>query len=173
MSDFEHALPVIMRHEGGYCNNPNDPGGPTKYGISLRWLKAQGLFGDINHDLRVDIKDIIALTPETAGAFYRVQWWDRYGYGRFPNQIIATKLIDTAINVGAPKAHRIAQEAAGCVVDGILGPNTVHAINVGLEPVFINRFRDLQAAYYRNIAQNNPKLAGFLDGWMKRAYDRA
>lgn len=169
MSDFEHAWPVILRHEGGYSNNPNDPGGATKYGISLRWLKGMGLLGDVNHDLRVDIADIQALTPETAATFYRVQWWDRYGYGRFPNQIIATKLIDTAINLGAPKAHRIAQESCGCVADGILGSNTVQAVNVAVEPIFINRYRDLQAAYYKSLVQNNPKLAEFLTGWLWRA----
>ena len=90
MSDFELARPTVLRHEGGYVNNPNDPGGATKYGISLRWLKGQGLLGDVTHDMVVDIKDIQALTVDQAAGFYRVQWWDKYGFGRILDQSVAT-----------------------------------------------------------------------------------
>lgn len=171
MSEFLIALPVILRHEGGYINNPNDPGGATKYGISFRWLKSQGLLADVNGDLRVDIADIQALTPETAGEFYRVQWWDRYGYGRVIDQRVATKIFDTSVNMGAPAAAKFAQVASGATADGVLGPESIRAINVEQPAVLLHRIQDLQAMRYRELAQN-PKLAGFLPGWLNRAYDR-
>jgi lysozyme family protein len=180
MSSFELAWPTVLRHEGGYCNNSNDAGGPTKYGISLRWLKGQGLLGDVNHDMVVDIRDIQALTVEDAGGFYRSKWWDKYGFGRVLDQTIATKLFDTAVNVGTPRAVRFAQEAAfalGAItatVDGQLGPQSVAAINAqqGSPLLLLHRMQDLQATYYRQLAESNPRLAEFLTGWLARAYDR-
>lgn len=178
MSNFELAIPTVLRHEGGYVNNPSDPGGATKYGISLRWLKAQGLYGDLNGDLQVDIADILALTPDKAQEFYRVQWWDKYGFGRIIDQSIATKVFDTAVNMGTPRAVKFAQNAVislGGVLsapDGVLGPNTVQAINSQPAAVLLQGLRTQQAAFYKKLATENPKLAGFLTGWLNRAWDR-
>jgi lysozyme family protein len=174
MSTFEVAIPTIIRHEGGYINNPHDPGGATKYGISLRWLKAQGLFGDVNGDLVVDIRDIQALTLDRAEGFYRVKWWDHYGYGRIMEQMLATKIFDMAVNLGAPKAHKIAQMALEARPDGVLGPESIKALNdvLGEALPILHRIQDLQAAYYRQLA-TNPRLAEFLTGWIARAYDRS
>lgn len=174
MSTFELAIPTIIRHEGGYINNPNDPGGATKYGISLRWLKSQGLFGDVNGDLRVDIRDIQALTLDKADGFYRVSWWDHYGYGRISEQVLATKIFDMAVNMGAPRAHRIAQDAAGVPVDGVLGSGSLRALNsvLGAPQPLLAHIQGLQAAYYLGLVKANPRLAVFLPGWENRAYDR-
>ncbi|PWT76419.1 MAG: hypothetical protein C5B59_06755 [Bacteroidetes bacterium] len=172
MSDFDFAWPTLLRHEGGYVNNPADPGGATKYGISLRWLKSQGLYGDVNHDLVIDIKDIQALTPDLAAGFYRVSWWDKYGIGRVIDQSIATKLIDTAVNLGTPRAVKIVQNALGTAVDGVLGPKTVKAANDAQASVLLSRMRSLQAALYQSLVNSNPSLQQFLPGWLNRAWDR-
>lgn len=174
MSTFELAIPTIIRHEGGYINNPNDPGGATRYGISLRWLKSIGLYGDINGDLHVDIKDIQALTLATAERFYQVYWWDHYGYGRIDAQVLATKILDMAVNMGAPRAHRIVQTALGAHPDGILGPNTLAGLNAVSEAplLLLARIQGLQAAFYTGLVSNNSRLAEFLPGWISRAYDR-
>lgn len=177
MSEFLLALPTVLRHEGGYVNNPNDPGGATKYGISLRWLKSQGLHGDVNGDLVVDIADILALTPDTAAGFYRVNWWEKYGFGRVIDQTVATKVFDTAVNMGTPRAVKFAQQAAialGFVLsapDGLMGPNTVLALNSLPAANLLHKYQDLQAGFYRQLA-TDPKLTQFLAGWLNRAYDR-
>lgn len=172
MSLFQLAIPVVLRREGGYINNPSDPGGATDFGISLRWLKSQGLFGDVNGDLVVDIKDIQALTVDKAEEFYKVQWWDKYGFERVDVQAIATKLFDTAVNLGTPKAVRIAQEAAGAVADGILGPDSLRKLNSQPALPLLRQMQSLQANYYQSLANANPKLDVFLKGWLNRAYDR-
>lgn len=177
MSSFDLAIGAVLRHEGGYCNITNDPGGATKYGISLRWLKAQGLYGDVNGDLVVDIADIQALTPDLAANFYQVQWWDKYGFGRVLDQTIATKIFDTAVNMGTPRAVRISQQAViasgGLIsdIDGKLGPESVKGVNDAQPTILLGKMRDLQAAHYRQLALD-PKLAEFLPGWLNRAYDR-
>ena len=58
MGCFSKAITVILKHEGGFSNHSSDPGGATNYGISLRWLKSEGLYGDLDDDGDVDIDDI-------------------------------------------------------------------------------------------------------------------
>jgi lysozyme family protein len=62
MSDFNQAVKVILQHEGGYVDNPNDPGGATNYGISLRFLADHPESGDFNGDGEVDAEDIANMT---------------------------------------------------------------------------------------------------------------
>src|SRR6266481_707309 len=104
MSTFELAIPVILRHEGHFVNNPADPGGATNFGVSLRWLKSQGLAGDINNDGDIDIDDIKILTPAIAGEFYRTKWWNAYQYGNLVAQAVGTKVFDMSVNMGPPRA---------------------------------------------------------------------
>jgi lysozyme family protein len=173
MSTFETAWPIILRHEGGYCNNANDLGGPTKYGLSLRWLKAQGYFPS-DTDLRVEIKEIQALTLDQAEGFYRVKWWDYYGYGQIAAQVLATKIFDMAVNLGAPRAHRLAETALGLRADGILGAVSIAGLNAqqGSPLPLLCRIQNLQAAFYDGLVAANPKLTCFLEGWINRAYDK-
>jgi len=88
MSLFELAIPIVLRHEGGLVDNPNDPGGITNHGVSLRWLKSKGLAGDLNHDGDVDAADIKIMTVEQASGFYKTYWWDKYNYGAIVAQMV-------------------------------------------------------------------------------------
>lgn len=179
MADFDAAFPVVLKHEGGFISDPNDPGGATNYGVSLRWLKGQGLLGDMDHDGDVDTDDIRLLTVNTAKQFYKINWWDRYGYNNFFQQEIATKVFDTAVNVGAKKAHQFLQQAFNVwsnnklIVDGLLGSKTYQAVNdSGYKTTILSSYQEIQANYYRALVQNNPKFTKFLRGWLNRAYDR-
>lgn len=176
-SSFEIAVLTVLRHEGGYINNPNDPGEATKYGISLRWLKSQGLLKDPNEDMKTQIEEIQALTVDQAEGFYRVKWWDQYGFGRILDQTLGTKVFDTAVNCGTPRAVRFVQQAVNALgrplvtPDGQLGPQTVERVNSAVAGLLLHKIQDIQADYYRGLALN-PRLACFLGGWLNRAYDR-
>jgi|SRR5271157_2243856 len=156
MSTFELAIPTIMRHEGGYTWDQNDPGGETNFGISRK------SYPDL------DIKN---LTAEDAVAIYQRDWWDRYGYGRIDAQCVATKILDMAVDMGASRAHKIAQEAVSCTPDGILGPQTIQALNFAVAVDCVARMGILQANHYRELVVNNPALGKFLKGWLARASD--
>jgi lysozyme family protein len=158
MSSFDAAIIVVLRHEGGYCYTEGDAGGETNFGISKR------SYPDL------DIKN---LTPADACMIYRRDWWDRFGYGRLLDQSIATKIFDTAVNMGPVPAHKIAQEAASATTDGILGPESITAINAQQASALLPRMQDLQAARYREIATERPQDVKFLKNWLDRAYDRA
>jgi lysozyme family protein len=180
MSLFELAIPTVLQHEGGFVNDINDPGGATNFGISLYWLKASGIISqdgflsDVNHDGRIDINDIKALTPATAEQYYRAMWWNHYSFGNFLVQEVATKIFDTAVNMGGIPTIKLAQKAVNIlggklVVDGLLGMNTFKAIN-DVEPTkLLIYFREIQEAYYYSLVVVNPALQKFLRGWLNRA----
>ena len=172
MAMFELAIPIVLRHEGGFNNVVGDPGGATNFGVSLRWLKSQGLAGDLNHDGDVDIADVKMMTQQDAEGFYRRCWWDKYNYGAILAQAVATKVFDMAVNLGAPRAHKIVQSVLGVVADGVLGPKTLNELNSQPSLKVILNLQNTQAQFYRDLVAANPARQKFLQGWLNSAYDR-
>lgn len=156
MAQFERAIPLLLEHEGGYVNDPADPGGETKFGISRR------SYPDL---------DIAALTREQAEDIYRRDFWR---YDDFIEQGVATKVFDMAVNMGAAKAHTLLQVALNglgdrVAVDGRLGPQTRAAVNRSDGRRLLQELRATQAVFYARLVLRKPRLEKFLRGWMRRA----
>jgi lysozyme family protein len=157
---FQTAILVVLRHEGGYVNDPNDAGGETKYGISKRSYP------------NVDIKN---LTVEQATEIYYNDWWNRLGYGRINDADLATKIFDTSVNIGPSRTHKMLQRCLKAngfpeiVDDGGLGPKSYTAINACDAKVLLDAFREAQANYYRALVAEKPQNQKFLRGWLIRA----
>lgn len=156
MAKFDLSIDTILKHEGGYVNNPTDPGGETNFGISKR------SYPNV---------DIATLTIEKAKEIYRKDFWF---YDEIESQVIATKIFDIAVNMGAMPAHRMLQEALKnlgfpLVVDGVLGPLTKKATNDADMGRLLQEVRALQAERYAKIVINKPSQETFLRGWMRRA----
>ena len=151
MSDFYLAIPGVLRNEGGYVNDPTDPGGETNFGISKRSYP--------------DIVDIKSLTVEEATAIYLRDFWL---FGGIIDQGVANKMLDSYVNM-RHAAIKIAQRIAGVAVDGAYGPNTEAAINTMDPGFFLGKFRAALASYYQAIVANNPAEEKFLVGWLRRA----
>jgi lysozyme family protein len=167
MADFEQAVAVVLSHEGGFVDNPNDPGGATKYGISLRFLR---------EEMRRNVRpiDVRQMTKDEAIDIYREWWWDRFGYGAIADQATATKVFDMAVNMGGKRAHRIVQEALNDLgfsldVDGVLGAQTCVAIAKTEPRRLLSKLVARQSDYYRSLAQARPQFRVFLAGWLERA----
>ncbi len=177
MADFNKAIPYILENEGGYIVHPSDPGGATNFGISLRFLRAIGL--DIDQDGDIDADDIKSLNGENSSEIYKKYFWEAAGYKDLDNQAIATKVFDLAVNMGPSRANKILQKSANIVlrnnklvVDGIIGSQTIQAINLINSKLLEDLICQAAAQYYSELANKNPKLRIFLTGWLKRANKR-
>ena len=153
MADFSQAIPAVLDNEGGLSNDPMDAGGLTNFGISQRQ------YPDV---------DIRNLTREAASAIYERDYWPPFA--KIASQRVATKLFDTAVNIGLSKCVRLAQLAVGAievgpiVADGIIGEQTVAAINAADEEKLIDEFKARLSKYYCEL--NQPE---FILGWLRRA----
>lgn len=161
---FDNAFLQTLGHEGGYVNDPQDPGGETKWGISKRAFP------------ELDIKN---LTIDDAKEIYRRKYWDRLQCDDMISDAIAAEIFDTAVNVGVKGAIRIAQQALaylgeGIVGDGIIGPKTLEALNWWSEKDERALFKCLngfQFMHYVKITSLNKTLSRFSHGWMRRIQD--
>lgn len=147
--DFYEAIAHIIELEGGYVNDPRDPGGETKYGISKRAYPDE------------DIKN---LTVERARDIYRRDYWDKIRGNDLP-QRMAYYMLDAAINQGVKASITMLQEVLKVKVDGVIGPMTIKAANSG-NPELPALYMARRAIRYANT--NNFNVYG--NGWMKRLF---
>jgi lysozyme family protein len=157
VAKFELSIETILKHEGGYVNDPDDPGGETNFGISKRQYPKL---------------DIAGLTIEQARVLYRQDYWK---YDEIISQPVATKVFDMAVNMGHGRAHRILQEALQNVgepvrIDGVLGPQTIKAANGSEYEELLKEIRVLMAVRYAQIALARPTSRKYLHNWMRRAF---
>jgi lysozyme family protein len=183
-AEFTKAMNFIRPNEGGFSNDPNDPGGPTNYGISLRYLKTLGKYGDFDGDGDIDVDDVLLISKNMADDIYRRHFWNLMHYNQIDNQEIATKLMDFSINTGASRGHKLIQQAVNLfyapktvekiylTVDGVLGPKSIKAINSLNPERLMLHFMAVAASFYVEITQKNPDFEKYFGGWIIRAFRR-
>jgi len=157
MAEYIPAIQYVLVNEGGYVNNPNDPGGATNFGILQREMPG------------VDIRSI---TQQQAIAWYLPNYWNKAPFAQINSQQVATKLFDMHVNLGLTPAVVIAQHALGFAepdVDGAMGPMTLQAINAADPAGFLSAVISLLVTHYKALEGRNPKLMVFDRGWMARA----
>jgi lysozyme family protein len=143
---FEQAVAIVLKHEGGYSNDPRDPGGETRFGISKR------AYPD------VDIRNLKVADAEN---IYRRDYWDTLRPDELPQEL-AICLFDCAVNMGRDKAIRLLQRACGVAQDGVMGGNTIAAANRLVDPVV--RFSAERVIAYTGIRGFDT----FGKGWLRR-----
>lgn len=146
--NFDQAFERLIGHEGGYVNNPVDPGGETKYGISKRTYPGE---------------DIANLTLARAKHIYLRDFWGPAGCDAVPDAV-RFDLFDMAVNSGVKRAVRTVQEAVGETVDGVLGPLTLQAISSMPAPRLVARFNGVRLKFMASL----PVWNEFGRGWARR-----
>lgn len=164
-SNFKKALKHILKWEGGYVNDPVDPGGKTKYGISDRRDGRIDGKADLDGDGRGD-KRIEDLTLDDAGKVYKSDYWDKVK-GDDLIYPIALMSFDCAVNQGVYKATRWMQRALGVKQDGIIGPITLGAANKINPKTFVLRYYDYRLRHYKSLRT----WRRFGRGWTNRIND--
>lgn len=145
---FDQAFDILIGHEGGYVNNPSDPGGETKFGISKR------AYPDV---------DIANLTLDQAKAIYKRDYWDRAQCDTLPHDV-AFQVFDTAVNSGIGQSIRFLQRAVGVADDGVVGPLTINAVKRIDAEVVAARFNGQRLDFMTRLSTWDV----FGKGWARR-----
>lgn len=168
---FDKAHDFVAKWEGGWDNHPNDPGGPTMYGVSLRFLEDLGIeWGDLDFDGDIDIDDVRLVTLEKARELFKAAFWDRLRLDEVP-PLCAWVLYDTAVNMGLSYARKLFQKAVGITADGIWGPISWGKLRTCDDRKTALAMLPIRRRRYADLAEANPRLKVFLKGWTNRVDD--
>jgi len=163
MADFEKAIQLILKHEGGYVDHPSDPGGATNRGITFNLFKRySGLIG------LLPTKDQLReLTELQAKQIYHLEFWDKMNGDKFQDQQVAEIVFDAFVNAGKG-ALKSFQKAVGVAADGQIGPKTLEVLHQQNQKIVFMNFKEVRAMYYQDLVKRKPQLGVFLNGWMNR-----
>jgi lysozyme family protein len=173
MANFLSYLPLLQAVEGGYTNNPSDPGNWTggKIGVGDLVGTNKGISAPVYGEYigrKPTVADMKSITNSTAKIIFRVRYWDLMKGDQIINQSVANILIDHAINAGRVRASRMVQEILNkkfskrLVVDGVIGNMTVAAINSVDQQKLFDEIKKERTAYYNSLGGT------FLAGWLNR-----
>jgi murein L,D-transpeptidase YcbB/YkuD len=152
----ETALQKVAGIEGGYSNHPNDTGGPTNHGVTLKTL--QGLKPGAT------LGDLKALDKAEAMDIFREEYVDKPGIHKLPD-IVQAEMVALSVNAGPRGAIKALQKGMGLTADGVLGPATVAAAS----NLTNDQIKDIVDNFYRAIVARNPSQKVFLKGWLNRS----
>lgn len=145
---FQSAIAWLLPEEGGLTNDPDDPGGLTKYGIDQR-----------SHP-GVDIKN---LTKDQAVQIYWDSYWIKSKCDQLPDAV-AFIHFDASVNEGLGAAAKFLQEAVNVTVDGSIGPKTLAAVRKANTGALLIEYAARRGTQYGNLGT----FAKFGLGWMRR-----
>lgn len=179
MNVDEIAREIVAR-EGGFVNDPADPGGATKYGVTIGTLRALGL--DKTGDGQVTVEDVKALTRADAVRIFRERYFHAPRIDLLPKPL-QPSVFDMQVNAGSI-AVRILQRLLAefeepITVDGLIGPETADAAKRAHEKAgqfLVDAYAIARRNYYFRLADRKPAMrkfartrAGSKGGWIKRA----
>ncbi|MHA6347023.1 holin-associated N-acetylmuramidase [Roseivivax sp. CAU 1761] len=170
----------IVSREGGYVDDPDDPGGATNFGVTLGTLTRLG--GDLDGDGRVTKDDVRRLTRDQAVDIFLTHYYERPGIASLPEPVRAS-VFDMYVNAGANAVkilQRLLRDMGWPVaVDGIIGPETrraARAAQAAAPDHFADAYGIARRDYYFAIADRRPasrkyarSRAGGKGGWIRRA----
>lgn len=180
MQSITDIAAEIVQRECGYVNDPDDPGGPTKYGVTIHTMRRLGL--DLNGDGRIDAIDVQQLDRAQAVTIFVEHYYHRPRIDRLP-QVIQASVFDMYVNAGA-NAVRMLQRLLvdmriPVAVDGVIGPQTIAAANraAGAAPDHLaDAYGIARRNYYYDLADRRPasrkyarRRDGGKGGWITRA----
>ncbi len=173
MADYNLSFQKVLSYEGGYVNDPDDPGGETYKGIARKmnskwdgWviidiLKTKpGFPGNLDKDNELQTK----ITD-----FYQVNYWDTICGDQLNNQMVASSIFDFAVNAGVKVSAALAQMVVDTTADGIIGAESVAKINAFDPEHFLAAFTVAKIVRYISIVKKNPVSQKYFYGWVCRA----
>ena len=180
MQSVQDIAREIVGREGGFVDDPDDPGGATNFGVTIHTMQRLGI--DLNGDAVVNKADVAALTRDQAVEIYVEHYFTRPGIAQLP-AALQPSVFDMMVNAGS-NAVKILQRLLTdmgfpCIPDGAIGPQTITAAQRAYEaaPGFLaDAYAIARRNYYYRIADARPasrkyarRRNGGKGGWIKRA----
>jgi lysozyme family protein len=150
--NFDQAFDELLKHEGGYSDHAADPGGKTRYGITEAVAREHGYRGDMRE-----------LPLEAARLIYRAAYWDAVRADELPDAV-RYAVFDGAVNSGVRQSVRWLQRAVDATDDGVLGPETLRAVQRHEPEVLLRKL----LAQRLNFMAALPTWPSFGRGWARR-----
>jgi lysozyme family protein len=159
ISNWQKSFELMLKSEGGYVNNPADPGGMTNLGVTKatweNWVGRES-----------DEAEMRGLTPEKVEPLYKKKYFDAVRGDELPMGLDYL-MFDFAVNAGAGRAIKTLQTAVGVTPDGGFGPMTMAAVQAVDPNELIERFSQAKEDFYRSLTT----FATFGKGWLNRVAD--
>jgi lysozyme family protein len=180
MKDVETLAREIVAREGGYVNDPDDPGGATKYGVTIHTMRGLGM--DLDGDGQVSPADVKRLSRNQAVEIFLEHYYARPRISSLP-EALQPSVFDMYVNAGA-NAVRILQRLLGemgeeVAVDGVIGPQTIAAAKAAAAKApdhIADAYGIARRNYYYDLADRRPRSRKFArrrdggkGGWIARA----
>lgn len=171
MANFDMFFPTLLSHEGGFVDDPADPGGATNKGITLATFQryAQQYLG-----IEPTLENLKALTDAQAGRIYKPLYWDKIHGDEIELQDLANIVFDFQVNAGG-NASKLLQrilndlgENPPLAVDGDVGSGTMAALRRADQNAVYRAYKKGRVDYYRDLVARRPALGKFLNGWLNR-----
>jgi lysozyme family protein len=150
--NFLIAVGKVLQHEGGFVNHPDDPGGPTNWGVTERVAREHGYQGDMR-DFPLD----------RAREIYRMSYWIPIHGDDLPDPL-RLPVFDAAVNSGVRRAVQWLQELVGTNQDGVIGPITLAAVRKHDPERLAARYNGRRLMFLTNLEH----FRAFGRGWVRR-----
>ena len=165
MQNITDIAKEILKTEGGFVNDPDDPGGPTNYGVTLKTLHRLG--HDLDQNGRVDIADLKRLSPDQAVQIFVQEYFYKPQIDQLPHMLHAP-VFDMYVNAGA-HAIKVLQRTlilfdAVVSVDGVIGPITINATQTVARSApehLVDAYGIERVNYYLSLADARPNMRKF------------
>ena len=154
--NFDKSLAELLKHEGGYSDHPQDPGGRTNLGVT------QAVWEDWI-DRAVSEENMKALTPAKVAPLYREMYWDRIKADKLPSGVDYC-VFDAAVNSGASRAAKWLQTTVGAVADGMIGEQTLKQVLLTNPLMVIDKYSAIRLEFLKGRST----WPTFGKGWERR-----
>lgn len=159
--NFNDSLKLTLKFEGGFSNDPADPGGATMKGVTQRtydsYRTRKGLLPQA----------VFRIASDELEDLYRNLYWIPSGASQLSDSAFATCLFDFAVNSGVLTAVKVAQRVVGVEDDGVIGPKTISALQAATR-VHVDAYLDARMENFQRIIKVRPSSSRFLGGWTDR-----
>lgn len=156
MALFNACMDVVLRHEGGFVNHPDDPGGATNLGITKKVLEAW-------RGRALDVSDVKLLGLAEAKTIYHAQYWVPIQGDRLPKGV-SMVVFCMAVNAGVTRASKILQKIVGVEQDGHVGVVTLQAVSQYDPEQLIRDYSQARLTFYKKLKH----WPTFKNGWTRR-----